>query len=85
MMDKISEYVQRYKRPIGGGELNQCEFIEEMQKAHFQIPKQTEKSCEGYRNQYTGDASLVCGICKWFSDNKGDGSNDGSGTDKCSS
>lgn len=68
----MSTYRQPYKKPNKAGELNKCEYIEEMRRSYFQPPKQTEISCEGYRNQYTNDASHVCEICPWFSDNGGD-------------
>lgn len=77
----MSTYIQPYKKPNKEGELNKCEFIKEMRKAYFPPPKQTEKSCYGYRNQYTGDASLVCDACQWFSNNGGDSLDERNGTD----
>lgn len=60
-----------YKKPNNANELGRCEYIEEMRKVYFQPPKQSKNSCEGYRNQYTHNASTVCSDCEWFYDNVG--------------
>lgn len=67
----MSTYIQPYKKPNKGEELSKCEYIEEMRKAYFRPPKQTETSCNGYRNKYTNAPSRVCKSCKWFSTNGG--------------
>lgn len=77
----MSTYIQTYRKPKKARELNKCEYIEEMRKAYFQPPKQTEKVCEGYKNPYTGAASHVCSTCQWFSNNGGDSLNDRSRAD----
>lgn len=56
-----------YNLPVEAGRLNTCEFIKVMMGAHFHPPEQTDTSCKGYRNPYTGQPSLVCGECRWFS------------------
>lgn len=81
----MSTYIQQYKKPIRAGELNKCDYIKEMKKAYFQQPRQTEKSCDGYRNQYTSDASHVCETCEWFLDNQGGVFDDRIRTDKSTS
>lgn len=45
--------------------MKKCEYIEAMKKTYFEAPVQNEK-CEGFKNRYTGDVSLVCAICKNF-------------------
>lgn len=66
----MSTYIQPYSKPIKAEELNGCECIKLMAGAYFQPPKQSETSCCGYRNPYTGKPSHVCNGCKWFSDNQ---------------
>lgn len=78
----MSTYRQPYKKPIKAGELDKCEYIEELRKVYFKPPKQTETDCDGYRNQYTKQPSNVCADCEWFAGNKGVKSDDGSGIDK---
>ena len=70
-----------YKKPSKSDELSGCEYIDKMEKAYFQPPKQSAEKCYGYRNQYTGQASKVCETCEWFSDKKEVVAYDGSGTD----
>ena len=78
----MSTYRQEYKKPNKIGELGKCEYIEELRKAYFEPPKQTETICEGYRNQYTGQPSNVCANCKWFSGDSEVKKNDGNRADK---
>lgn len=78
----MGTYRQPYMKPTAAGQLNKCEYIEEMRKTYFRPPKQTERTCDGYRNRYTGGASHVCEQCEWFSGNQGDRLNDRSRADK---
>lgn len=77
----MSTYRQPYKKPSKADELSRCEYIEEMRKVYFRPPKQSGSKCDGYRNQYTGQASKVCIACEWFSDRNECDAYDGSGTD----
>lgn len=78
----MSTYRQTYKKPNKIGELGKCEYIEELRKSYFEPPKQTDTSCEGYRNQYTKQPSNVCADCRWFTDNEGVKLDDRGGVDK---
>lgn len=76
-----SDILERCKRPENKSDLKECEYIVIMKGAYFQSPKQTKTSCEGYRNQYSNNASYVCESCQWFSGNGGGYLNDRNRTD----
>lgn len=78
----MSTYIQPYMKPLETGKLSECELIKVLNGAYYHPPKQTETSCDGYRNPYTKQPSNVCNGCSWFSDNTGGEEHDRSGTDK---
>ena len=43
--------------------MKHCEYIEAMRKVYSAPPPQSETSCDGYRNKYTGTPSHVCKKC----------------------
>ena len=76
-----SDILERCKKPVDESALGECEYISIMKGAYFQPPKQIKTLCEGYKNQYTNEASYVCQSCQWFSKNGGVSLNDRNGTD----
>lgn len=44
-------------------DMTKCEYIQAMAKAYAKPPKQTETTCAGYRNKYSGALSKICADC----------------------
>ncbi|MFQ7292596.1 MAG: hypothetical protein ACLRQ0_10215 [Monoglobales bacterium] len=53
-------------------DMKHCEYIEAMRKVYSAPPPQSETSCDGYRNKYTGTPSHVCKKCAWFKEDRED-------------
>lgn len=49
-------------------DINKCEYMDIMQKAYFDKPKQSNGKCVGYRNKYNGRISKECEKCRNWSD-----------------
>lgn len=47
-------------------DMKKCEHIDSMVKVYSKPPKQTDTSCEGFRNPYTGKSSHKCARCECF-------------------
>lgn len=49
-------------------DMEKCEYIEAMKKVYCKPPQQKNGKCEGFRNKYNRDVSLVCKKCEHWSD-----------------
>lgn len=59
----IKRKQQAYLKEFDTSDMENCEFIEEMKKSYLKPPNQLNGKCEGYRNPYTGNLSIICNNC----------------------
>lgn len=59
----IKRKQQAYLQEYNTSDMENCEFIEEMKRSYLKPPTQLNGKCEGYRNPYTGNLSIICNNC----------------------